>query len=405
LSKRRQPARHRSPQKGRRFGLILRWTVVLALLAAAAVGVWELRRPNPFQRIPALQRPALQLKQAWRERVASHTGSTPVPAPTLEPSLKPPSASPPQPPEPEPARIPAPQPIPAPEPPRTDGQAATNTLAAQIILMRQALSPGVIDGVMGSQTRVAVLAYQQREGIPVTGVLDATTRARLRTEEPLFVDYFVTPEDLARLEPLSPTWLGKSQQRALEFETVLELVAEQSKCRPSLVRSLNPTVDWTRIGAGTRLRLPNTTRQEPDRPAAFVLINLSERTLRAYDTNTNLLALFPCSIGRVASKRPTGELHVEVRIPNPNYTFNPAIFPESSEGRELGRKLVVAPGPNNPVGTAWIGLDKPGYGIHGTPIPEKVGRTESHGCFRLANWDAEYLLQLVWNSMPVRVEE
>jgi lipoprotein-anchoring transpeptidase ErfK/SrfK len=56
------------------------------------------------------------------------------------------------------------------------------------------------------------------------------------------------------------------------------------------------------------------------------------------------------------------------------------------------------------VGVAWISLDRPGYGIHGTPQPEKVGRTESHGCFRLANWNAEYLLKIVWAGMPVYVE-
>jgi len=64
---------------------------------------------------------------------------------------------------------------------------------------------------------------------------------------------------------------------------------------------------------------------------------------------------------------------------------------------------MLRPGPNNPVGVAWIGLDKPGYGMHGTPSPEQVGRTESHGCFRLANWDAEYLVKLVWIGMPVEI--
>ena len=103
-------------------------------------------------------------------------------------------------------------------------------------------------------------------------------------------------------------------------------------------------------------------------------------------------------------KRPIGELHVSVLVPHPNYTFDPAIFSDSPEAREASTKLVVPPGPNNPVGTVWIGLDKPGYGIHGTPVPEKVGRTESHGCFRLANWNAEYLLQLAWVGLPVFVE-
>ena len=106
----------------------------------------------------------------------------------------------------------------------------------------------------------------------------------------------------------------------------------------------------------------------------------------------------------MVEKRPVGELHITVIIPNPNYTFDPEVFPESAEAKELGRKLIIPPGPNNPVGLAWIGLDRTGYGIHGTPEHEKVGRTESHGCFRLANWDALALLQLASVGLPVIVE-
>jgi lipoprotein-anchoring transpeptidase ErfK/SrfK len=95
---------------------------------------------------------------------------------------------------------------------------------------------------------------------------------------------------------------------------------------------------------------------------------------------------------------------VAVLVPDPDYTFDPEIFTESEEGRQLGRRLRIPPGPNNPVGLAWIGLDRSGYGIHGTPDPEKVGRTESHGCFRLANWNARLLLELAWIGLPVVVE-
>ena len=136
----------------------------------------------------------------------------------------------------------------------------------------------------------------------------------------------------------------------------------------------------------------------------MVRISLTNHWLRAFSDRGGLIAHFPCSIGRIAEKRPVGDLHVTSVAKDPNYTFNPAVFPESPEAQATGRKLILPPGPNNPVGVAWIGLDRPGYGIHGTPLPEQVGRTESHGCFRLANWNADYLRQLVRVGTSVNIE-
>jgi lipoprotein-anchoring transpeptidase ErfK/SrfK len=168
---------------------------------------------------------------------------------------------------------------------------------------------------------------------------------------------------------------------------------------------MNPGIDWANVAAGTTLIVPNAEYPPPPAKAATVKIYIGSRYLEAFDADNNLLAHFPCSIAQRVEKRPIGEeLHVAVLAPNPNYTFDPAVFPESPEAQEIGRKLILNPGPNNPVGTVWIGLDKPGYGIHGTPHPEAVGRTESHGCFRLANWNAEYLLRLVSLGTPVQVE-
>ena len=138
--------------------------------------------------------------------------------------------------------------------------------------------------------------------------------------------------------------------------------------------------------------------------AARLHLRLAAHELEATDDDGRVIAHFPVSIARDVEKRPVGELRVTVIIPDPNYTFDPEVFPESPEGRQLGRKLILPPGPNNPVGVVWIGLDRTGYGIHGTPDPEKVGRTESHGCFRLANWDARTLLDLAWVGLPLVVE-
>ena len=281
---------------------------------------------------------------------------------------------------------------------------AQNILEVQLALARQGISSGSLDGVMGPQTRAALRAFQQKQHLPSTGMLDAATRERLVLTGPVCAAYTITTNDLARLQPLQPTWLGKSQQSALDYETILEMVAEKGQAHPNLIRRLNQSIDWTNTAAGTTVQLPEVSHSEVSAKAAFLIVSLGDKILEAFDAGTNLVAHFPCSIAQRVEKRPVGELHVAVIVPNPNYTFDPEVFPESAEGRQLRTKLVLPPGPNNPVGVAWIGLDRPGYGIHGTPSPEQVGRTESHGCFRLANWNAEYLAKLAWIGMPVYIE-
>ncbi len=291
----------------------------------------------------------------------------------------------------------------APQTPVEFPRPVRDVLEAQIALARRAISPGSIDGAIGSQTRAAIAAFQRSQNLFESGALDTNTRPLLTLDSPLLTNYVVTTNDLARLQQLGKTWLEKSQQTALDYETILELVAEKAHSHPVLIEKLNPDVNWTNLPAGTILKIPDVNYPEPTDKAAFVIIHLSDKFLEAFDADTNLLAHFPCSIAAKVEKRPVGELHVIVVAPNPNYTVDPALFPESAELQALGHKLILPPGPNNPVGVAWIGLDKTGYGMHGTPNPEQVGRTESHGCFRLANWDAEYLLKLVWIGMPVEV--
>ena len=288
----------------------------------------------------------------------------------------------------------------------TDGypRPVASWLEAQIELARRAISSGPIDGIAGSQSIAALRAFQEAAGLPATGQLDAATRDELVLSTPPLAETSLTAADLASLQPLSPTWLGKSEQTSLAFATALEMVAERTHAHPALIQQLNPTVDWNAITPGTSLTAPAIGPITVPGKAALLHISLEDHVLEVRDDAGNLLAHFPVSIARDVAKRPAGELHVTVVIPDPDYTFDPDVFPESPEARELGRKLILPPGPNNPVGVAWIGLDRPGYGIHGTPTPEQVGRTESHGCFRLSNWDARTLLRLAWVGLPVIVE-
>ena len=343
------------PRRQKRGGW--RWLLALAVLAAAAWFWWRHEHPAKVVRAPAK-----------------------AVAPRLRPFVV------------------------APESPAGFPRPVRDVFEAQMALVRRAISPGPIDAALGSQTRKAISVFQEFQNLSPTGLLDTNTRVRLMLDAPLLTTYTVTSNDLARLQPLGKTWLAKSQQTALDYETELELVAEKSHSHPELIRRLNPGVNWTSVAPGTVLKIPAVEYPMPADKAAFAVIHLAGKFLETFDTQTNLIAHFPCSIAANVEKRPVGELHVTVVIPHPNYTFDPELFPESPEARQLKMKLVLPTGPNNPVGVAWIGLDKTGYGIHGTPIPEQVGRTESHGCFRLANWDAEYLSRLVWVGMPVLVE-
>lgn len=282
-------------------------------------------------------------------------------------------------------------------------------LEAQVALARRNISCGSIDGKYGGQTRQALIAFQEDAALDATGTLDAATRDALALDAPPLTTHTFTAAELAALHPVPPTWLGKSQQTTLAYATALEMAAEQSRANPALLRQLNPAVDWNKITPGTTVVVPDISpatqaaTAHVAEKAARILISLGDHTLQARADDGRLLAHFPVSIARDIEKRPVGTLHVKVIIRDPNYTFDPEIFAESEEGRELGRKLVIPPGPNNPVGLVWIGLDRPGYGIHGTPEPEKVGRTESHGCFRLANWNALALVDLIEVGTSVHV--
>lgn len=277
-------------------------------------------------------------------------------------------------------------------------------LEVQVELSRRGFSCGSIDGVRGLQSTTALRAFQRNEGLRETGELDQPTRTVLLLTAPALTQHTITEEELVELQPVADTWLGKSEQTAMAHATALEFVAERYRASPKFLGKINPEIDWAKVEPGTVVRVPAAGLFTPATKAALIHVRLADHVLEATDDTGRIIAHFPVSIARNVEKRPVGELHITVIIPNPNYTFDPAVFPESPEAAELGRKLIIPPGPNNPVGLAWVGLDRAGYGIHGTPEPEKVGRTESHGCFRLANWDAQALIRLASVGLPVVVE-
>jgi lipoprotein-anchoring transpeptidase ErfK/SrfK len=152
---------------------------------------------------------------------------------------------------------------------------------------------------------------------------------------------------------------------------------------------------------GTRVKIPDFVLPAKGPVASVLRVTLSRFEITAFDEKGKLIALFPCSIAADKAKLPPeGELQVTTLIPNPDYTYTPD---RVSRGGRIARR-VFPPGPNNPVGTSWMGLTLPGYGIHGTPKPERIGCAESHGCFRLANWNAVRLRELCDIGTSVVIE-
>ncbi len=271
----------------------------------------------------------------------------------------------------------------------------------QIQLERRHFASGTIDGDWGMRSRRALRQFQLAEGLPPTGELDLATRRRLdRPVEP-FIEYTVTASDMALVDPTPASFLEKSRKTFLGYNSGIDMISEKFHSRAEFIRWLNPGLGEVR--AGTRLTVPNPEPAAPLRPARSITILMGETTMIVYGDGGRPVAVFPCSIARNKDKRPEGELRVVNVVPDPNYTFNPEVLREAAQKEGITRRLILPPGPRNPVGVAWIGLSLPGYGIHGTPEPTAISRTGSLGCFRLANWNARKLLRMVRPGVLVTV--
>ena len=273
-------------------------------------------------------------------------------------------------------------------------------VALQVALDDSGFSPGRIDGSWGKLSQQALAAWQQAHDLPPTGELDPLTAANFPAQGATYTNLSIVGADSNLTTPLPEDWRERSKLPAMGFETVLEMVAERAHASEGLIKVLNqdPSHDSTTV------TIPNHSPAKMTK-ACRLRVSLSLKTISAFDSAGKLIAVFPCSIAADQEKRPVGQLTVQTVAFNPDYTFDPANFPELDEQQKSYGKLRIPPGPNNPVGTAWIGLSRPGYGIHGTPHPEQIGKTFSHGCFRLANWNANRLAQMVTSGTPVEVVE
>lgn len=279
------------------------------------------------------------------------------------------------------------------------GASSVDPVALQAALDRAGFSPGIIDGQPGPKTQVALEAFQAFRGLPVTGLVDEATRTALGIDgKSSLVRYRITAADVRMVDPPPRKWVDKSKRKRLGYKSVADLLGERGHCTQALLSRLNPRLNIARLKAGDEVLLPSVWSSGKSPKADRIEIDLDRKIVQVIDSSGRAAALFHCSIAKNKAKRPTGSSKVISVARNPVYLFDPKMWPEV---KDVKRKLHIPPGPRNPVGLCWIGLSLPGYGIHGTPEPEMIGKTGSHGCFRLANWDALRLAKMVDVGTPV----
>jgi lipoprotein-anchoring transpeptidase ErfK/SrfK len=278
-------------------------------------------------------------------------------------------------------------------------------LLVQVLLDRAGFSVGEIDGSAGAKTKKALMAFQTAKSLPATGMPDAATLEALGGQRAPTVTYAISAADVAGpfVESIPKDLADQGSLEALSYTSPLEQLAERFHAGPALLKKLNPAAKFVE---GEEVLVPdvepavyptvserrNAKTVETAALTDAVLVSKGNSDVVVQDANGQVLFYAPVSSGSEHDPLPIGEWKVLDVYLMPRFNYNPDLFWDADPKHA---KTKIAPGPNNPVGMAWIDIDREHYGLHGTPEPSRIGITQSHGCVRLTNWDAIRLAALV----------
>ncbi|GIT84911.1 hypothetical protein DSM16313_26930 [Acinetobacter seohaensis] len=272
----------------------------------------------------------------------------------------------------------------------------------QVLLSRHYSSSGAIDGTWGLNTVKAISAFQIMKGLSGDGVLDANTWRLLNevTTQPTFIEYTITAQDLKGpyVQSIPADYAEQSKMKGLYYTRVTEMLGEKFHMDELFLQIINSGASFNKVGekiivANVQNILPSNTKT--------IIAHKGSKQLYLLDQQNKMIASFPATIGSEDNPSPSGMHTISSIVSNPHYSYNPNNF---IQGKNL-KHLSLPPGPNNPVGSIWIGLSRPSFGIHGTPNPALISKTSSHGCIRLTNWDANNLSKIVRKGMTVKFLE
>jgi lipoprotein-anchoring transpeptidase ErfK/SrfK len=359
--------------------------------------------------VPAASLTAVRLSLVFASLALSLVACSPGAPPA--PPQKPPPAAPPRPPTPASAPSPAaPAGVqavngaaftPGPAAPASAQTPDPVLIRAEVLLDRAGFSPGVIDGLAGSNARKAIAAFQEQQNLPTSGQIDAQTWSLLtRDGRPVLQAYTITPADIAG--PFAPN-VGEDfvKLAALPdgplYSSPLQALAERFHMSQGLVQALNANANLSSAGTVIWLAAPGAPAFAKG-DVRHIVVSKAKDQVFAYGDQGRLLAVYPATVGSTERPSPRGHHKVKGVGWNPQYVYDPA---KLKWGPRSHGKFVIKPGPEGPVGAVWIDIDAPSYGIHGSPDPTLIGKTASHGCVRLTNWDAVALAHGVKPGVPV----
>ncbi|CDZ29120.1 L,D-transpeptidase [Neorhizobium galegae] len=286
--------------------------------------------------------------------------------------------------------------LPTEAPPQKPNEPDARIVRLQILLDRAGASPGVIDGYLGSNLIKAIAGFEALRGLPVDGKLDPEALRGLMDDVPAVQAYAITADDAKDLvDSIPKDYAEQAKMERLGYTSVAEKLGERFHMDIGLLKALNPTAAFA-PGETIAVAIPGSAKT-----GAVKTIEVRRRSGEAFAfaEGGSLLAVYPATIGSEGSPSPTGTHKIQGVSRMPTYTYNPKINFQQGGNKKV---LQLAGGPNGPVGTVWIDLTEPTYGIHGTPEPELIDKVGSHGCVRLTNWDVEELAGMVKPGVIVK---
>jgi lipoprotein-anchoring transpeptidase ErfK/SrfK len=280
----------------------------------------------------------------------------------------------------------------------------------QIFLDQQNFGPGIIDGRWGEFTGKALVHYARAHNLQVTPAIYG--ELPLDTVYPIYTQYTFTPADEKTVGEVPTRPPEEAKMKRMPYPSLLDFLEERYHCSPDFIQKLNPGMNLDALKAGVTVRVPNVEpfkledikeRTLPKNPAfadRTVYVNTKDKMLDLYD-GKSLIAAFPITPGSKTLPAPPGIWEIVGIVTLPQFRWDEEML---EHGRRSADAYEIPAGPKNPVGVLWCGLDKIGIGIHGTNTPETIGRAGSHGCIRLANWDAIRFSKMVTAGDTVTIQ-